>query len=243
MRGAVEVAVPAQGAGELPAREGVKRAGAKGQRGGGQQGVGLLQLGQQAADGRGQVAARGQQAQQVEGGDGVALGEQGLGVVQLGTGQVGLQQQGALERFNGGAVLAQGQLQGPAPGVVGAAAQALVLLLVDVGQGGAQGGRFGGQGVVRLHGAGGGGPCAGGHQQQRGQQRAKGANGRTQGQAGGGWGGGVRVSRCGRRGPWGAGAGRRLYVARPRRPAAAGGAGCTRCWVAAGRAAEIAPGV
>ena len=96
VRGAVEVAVPAQGAGELPAREGVERAGAKGQRGGGQQGVGLLQLGQQAADGRGQVAARGQQAQQVEGGDGVALGEQGLGVVQLGTGQVGLQQQGAL---------------------------------------------------------------------------------------------------------------------------------------------------
>ena len=96
VRGAVEVAVPAQGAGELPAREGVKQAGAKGQRGGGQQGVGLLQLGQQAADGRGQVAARGQQAQQVEGGDGVALGEQGLGVVQLGTGQVGLQQQGAL---------------------------------------------------------------------------------------------------------------------------------------------------
>ena len=96
VRGAVEVAVPAQGAGDLPAREGVERAGAKGQRGGGQQGVGLLQLGQQAADGRGQVAARGQQAQQVEGGDGVTLGEQGLGVVQLGTGQVGLQQQGAL---------------------------------------------------------------------------------------------------------------------------------------------------
>ena len=96
VRGAVEVAVPAQGAGDLPAREGVERAGAKGQRGSGQQGVGLLQLGQQAADGRGQVAARGQQAQQVEGGDGVALGKQGLGVVQLGTGQVGLQQQGAL---------------------------------------------------------------------------------------------------------------------------------------------------
>lgn len=37
---------------------------------------------------------------------------------------------------------------------------------------------------MRLHGAGGGGPCAGGHQQQRGQQRAKGRTEELKGRQG-----------------------------------------------------------
>lgn len=121
--GVVEVGVAAKGLAEHDAA---------GQALGGGGVVGVCQLveglqlaGEQGRNGRGHVGLHLQRAQKGGGGVDVAHDDEGLRVVELGAQVLGLQQQGALQRFNGTAGVALLEQPLAVLPVVGGAAQAL----------------------------------------------------------------------------------------------------------------------